>query len=129
MVFQAPAIPVIAKAFDVPTHLSGLIVISFYIMSAAFYPITGRLADQFGRKKIILTGMVLFMVSEFAAALSPTFTFLLTMRAFQGIAVACIFPIVIAYIGVIFPPEKRGFASGIFNGFQGIASMTGAAIA
>lgn len=129
MVFQAPAIPAIAQAFEIPTSLSGLIVVSFYVMSAAFYPVTGRLADQFGRRKIILIGMVIFAFSEYGAALSPTYSFLLSMRALQGIAVACVFPVVIAYIGVIFPPEKRGFASGIFNGFQGIASMTGAAVA
>src|SRR5699024_3011186 len=62
-------------------------------------------------------------------ALSPTFSFLLLARAIQGIGVACIFPIVIAYIGVLFPSEERGTASGIFNSVQGIGSMSGAAIA
>src|SRR5699024_12311112 len=54
MVFQAPAIPAIALYFEIPTHLSGFIVLSFYIMSASLYPITGRLADQYGRRKVLL---------------------------------------------------------------------------
>lgn len=129
MVFQAPALPSIALFFEVPTQLAGFIVLAFYIMSASFYPITGRLSDQYGRKLVLLIGMAIFSLSEFAAALSPTFSFLLIARAIQGVGVACIFPNVIAYIGVLFPKEKRGNASGIFNFAQAIGSMSGAAIA
>lgn len=129
MVFQAPAIPAIAQHFKVPAHLSGLIIISFYVMSAALYPISGRLADRYGRKRILLIGLAIFAVSEFAAALSPSFSFLLVCRALQGVAVSAVFPVVISYIGVLFPPEQRGKASGIFNAAQGIASTTGAVIA
>ncbi len=129
MVFQAPALPSIALYFEVPTQLAGFIVLAFYIMSASFYPITGRLADEYGRKKILLIGLAIFSASEFAAALSPTFSFLLFARAIQGIGVAAIFPTIIAYIGVLFPPEERGTASGIFNSVQGIGSMSGAVIA
>ncbi len=129
MVFQAPAIPSISQHFELPTYLAGLIIISFYITSASFYPIMGRIADRFGRKKILLFGMTIFFASEIAAAISPNFSFFLIARVFQGFAVACILPITMAYIGVIFPPEKRGFAIGIFTAVQGIGSMTGAVIA
>ncbi|WP_042356056.1 MFS transporter [Bacillus rubiinfantis] len=129
MVFQAPAVPIIAQHFKVPAFLSGLIILSFYITSTAFYPLAGRIADRVGRKRVILFGMVLFTLSEFAAALSPTFSFLLVARVVQGLSVACILPVSLAYIGVLFPPEKRGMASGIFSAFQALASTTGAVIA
>lgn len=129
MVFQAPAIPSISQHFELPTYLAGLIIISFYITSASFYPIMGRIADQVGRKKILLFGMVVFAVSEAAAAISPTFSFFLVARVFQGFAVSCILPVAMAYISIIFPPEKRGFATGVFTAVQGIGSMTGAVIA
>ncbi|WP_042348710.1 MFS transporter [Bacillus massiliigorillae] len=129
MVFQAPAIPSISQHFELPTYLAGLIILSFYITSASFYPIMGRFADQFGRKKILLFGMVIFAVSEVAAAISPNFSFFLIARVFQGFAVSCILPVAMAYISIIFPPEKRGFATGIFTAVQGCGSMTGAVIA
>lgn len=129
MAFQAPAIPVIAAYFEVPSHLAGLIVLSFYIISASLYPITGRLADQYGRKRVLLIGIAIFAIAEFAAAVSPTFSFLLVARVFQGMGVACIFPVVIAYIGIIFQPEKRGLASGVFNSVQAVAAMLGAGLA
>ncbi|GHH96765.1 MFS transporter [Neobacillus kokaensis] len=129
MVFQAPAVPIIAQHFKVPAFLAGLIILSFYITSTAFYPLAGRIADRVGRKRVILFGMVIFTISEFAAALSPTFSFLLVARVVQGFSVSCILPVSLAYIGVLFPPEKRGMASGIFSAFQALASTTGAVIA
>lgn len=129
MAFQAPAIPVISMHFQIPSHLAGLIILSFYIISATLYPITGRLADKYGRKKVLLVGMFIFAISEFAAAVSPTFSFLIVARMFQGVGVACIFPIVIAFIAIIFQEEKRGMASGIFNAVQAIGAMLGAGIA
>ena len=129
MVFQAPAIPSISQHFELPTYLAGLIIISFYITSASFYPIMGRIADRFGRKKILLFGMIIFFISEIAAAISPSFSFFLIARVFQGFAVSCILPVAMAYISIIFPPEKRGFATGIFTAVQGVGSMTGAVIA
>lgn len=129
MVFQAPAIPSISQHFGLPTYLAGLIILSFYITSASFYPIMGRFADQLGRKKILLFGMVVFAISEVAAAISPNFSIFLVARVFQGFAVSCILPVAMAYISIIFPPEKRGFATGIFTAVQGCGSMTGAVIA
>ncbi|QPQ34444.1 MFS transporter [Lysinibacillus sp. JNUCC-52] len=129
MAFQAPAIPVISQHFKLPTYLAGLILLTFYVASATLYPIVGRLADQYGRKKMLLIGMVIFAISEVAAAIAPDFTVFLIARVFQGVAVGFILPIAIAYIGVIFPPEKRGMASGIFSSVQAIAAMSGAAIA
>lgn len=129
MVFQAPAIPSISQHFELPTYLAGLIVISFYIISASFYPIMGRLADQHGRKKIMLIGMVVFTFSEILAAVAPNFSTFLLARAFQGFSVACILPVALAYVGIIFPPEKRGLATGIFTATQGIGAMTGGIIA
>lgn len=126
MAFQAPAI---SEHFQLPTYLAGLILLTFYVASATLYPIVGRLADHFGRKKLLVIGMIIFTLSELLAAISSDFTIFLIARVFQGMAVGFVLPIAIAYIGVIFPPEKRGMASGIFTSVQAIAGMSGAAIA
>lgn len=129
MAFQAPAIPVISMYFELPTYLAGLILLTFYVASATLYPIVGRLADQYGRKKMLVIGMIIFTISEVVAAIAPDFTIFLVARVFQGMGVGFILPVAIAYIGIIFPPEKRGMASGIFASVQAIAAMSGAAIA
>lgn len=129
MSFQAPAIPAISEHFQLPTYLAGLILLTFYVASATLYPIVGRLADHFGRKKLLVIGMIIFTLSEVLAAIASNFTIFLIARVFQGMAVGFVLPVAIAYIGVIFPPEKRGMASGIFTSVQAIAGMSGAAIA
>src|SRR5690606_25202405 len=126
MTFQAPALPTIVRHFGVPMNAAGLIILIFFIGSTTFAPIMGRIADSHGRKKILMAGLVIFSISEFVAAFSPTFTVLLIARFAQGFGVACIIPVVMAYIGYLFSESKRGLALGIFTGAMSFGAATGA---
>lgn len=126
MTFQAPALPSIVRHYGVSMNSSALIILVFFVASTTCSPIMGRLADAIGRKKMLLIGLVVFSVSEFAAAVSPTFELLLAARLLQGLGVACIMPVVLAYIGFLFPDERRGMALGIFTAAMGLGATTGA---
>src|SRR5690554_615000 len=62
--FQAPAIPTIARHFGISAGVAALISMIYYLSLVVCSPIFGRLADRFGRRRILIIGMVLFIFSE-----------------------------------------------------------------
>ena len=111
--FQAPALPSVTRHFGIPVNMAALVLILYSLALTVFAPIMGRLGDQHGRKRVITIGMVVFAVSEFAAAWAPNFAFFLGARFVQGLGAACILPGVFAYAAHLFPDNKRGMALGI----------------
>ncbi|KAF5028347.1 Riboflavin transporter RibZ [anaerobic digester metagenome] len=73
----------------------------------------GRLADQFGRKKIFLTGLILLAASALACALAMSLTALVIFRIIQGIASAMIFSNSTAILTSVVAPQSRGKALGL----------------
>lgn len=127
--FISPSLPYISKHFELPTQFAGIISVLYYITAIALAPLFGRLGDQIGRKKIVVAGLLIFAIAEFAGAFSPTLTVFLIARFVQGIGYACIFPNVFAYITDLFTEEKRGRAIGVLMLFTYIATATGGIIA
>ncbi|MCK0508190.1 MFS transporter [Aromatoleum anaerobium] len=112
--FQAPALPSLTKHFGIPINLAALILLMYSLGVTVFAPIMGRLGDQIGRKRVLLVGLLGFALSEIAAASAANFPIFLAARFLQGLSVACILPGVFAYIGHLFPEQRRGMALGIF---------------
>ena len=113
--FQAPALPSVTRHFGIAVNMAALVLILYSLALTVFAPIMGRLGDQYGRKKVITIGMLIFSASEFAAALAPNFWFFLGARFLQGLGAACILPGVFAYVTHLFPVNKRGVALGILT--------------
>ncbi len=68
------------------------LISSFYLASAVARPVTGKLGDMLGRKKLFLIGLLLVAVSAVGAPFAPTFMTLLIMRLFQSIGSGAIYP-------------------------------------
>ncbi|KXZ17099.1 MFS transporter [Bacillus nakamurai] len=68
------------------------LISSFYLASAVAQPVTGKLGDMLGRKKLFLFGLLLVAVSAVGAPFAPTFMTLLIMRLFQSIGSSAIYP-------------------------------------
>ncbi|NLT14510.1 MAG: MFS transporter, partial [Clostridiales bacterium] len=107
------AIPSIGTEFGASQSLLNWVVSGYLIATAAFLLPFGRLADQYGRKKIFLTGMVLLAASSLGCALSPSLIALICFRAIQGVASAMIFGTAMAILTSVIPPETRGRALGL----------------
>lgn len=122
--FQVPALPTVAQHFGIPVTLAAVILLLYFIGLTVFAPIMGRLADSVGRKRILMLGLGVFATAEFLAALAPNFTVFLAARLLQGFGVACILPGVLAYVGHLFPENKRGSALGLLT----MAMTIGAAL-
>jgi len=124
--FGVPALPTIARHFEISVSLASLMTLLYYLGLTTFCPIMGRLADRIGCRRMTLIGLGVFSAAEFLAALSPNYTVLLIARLLQGLGVACILPCILAYIRVLFPDNKRGTALGIFAFTMSLGGATGA---
>jgi EmrB/QacA subfamily drug resistance transporter len=86
------------------------------------------LGDRLGRRRLFAAGLGLFVLGSIACALAPNAGLLIAFRAVQGSAAAIVAPLSLALVSTAFPPERRGWAMGIYGGITGIAVLCGAVI-
>ncbi len=92
------ALPAIQRDFQLHATDISWLISSYFIISAVFTPLFGKLSDMYGRKLIFLTGLSLVVVSSLLAPLSPDFITLLAMRGIQAVGTSALFP---AGIGIV----------------------------
>ena len=85
----------------------------------------GLTGDRFGRKRVLLIGMVLFGGFSALCAFADTSAHLIAARALMGIGGAAVQPQTLSIITNVFEPEERGRAIGIWAGFSGLAVAIG----
>ena len=79
----------------------------YFIASAAFLPLGGRLADRLGRRRIFNIGLVGFVLSALASAIAPTIEVLIAARVLQAISGAFVIPSSLAAVLPEFPAARR----------------------
>ena len=101
-------------------------VINGYTMALAalLLPI-GAIGDRWGRKPILVAGLVLFMAANTVAGFSTSVDMLLISRVIAGVAAAMIMPVTLSVITSSFPAEQRARAVGIWSGFAGAGGILG----
>ncbi|WP_453989736.1 MFS transporter [Bacillus nitroreducens] len=92
------ALPSIQQDFELSSTDISWLIASYFIVSAIFLPIIGRLSDHYGRKRIFLIGLVLVLISSVLAPLSQNMMTLLLMRLIQAIGTSALYP---AGIGMV----------------------------
>ncbi|WP_156289435.1 MFS transporter [Oceanobacillus salinisoli] len=92
------ALPDIQKDFQLSAAEISWLIASYFIISAIFTPLIGKLSDIYGRRFIFLIGLGLVVVSSILAPLSPNLIILLAMRGIQAIGTSALFP---AGVGII----------------------------
>ncbi len=92
------ALPAIQNEFLLTSGDISWLIASYFIVSAVFLPLIGKLSDFYGRKKIFLCGLILVSISSLLAPLSPNMLFLVGMRTIQAIGTSALYP---AGIGMV----------------------------
>jgi len=85
----------------------------------------GSMGDQFGRKRVFLTGVLLFTLASIACGLATSTRALIVARAIQGAGAALLVPGSLAIISATFDDAERGRAIGTWSGFSAITSAIG----
>jgi EmrB/QacA subfamily drug resistance transporter len=100
--------------------------VNAYVLSYAVFLLTGAaLGDRFGRKRMFISGIVLFTLSSAAAAVAPSTDTLIAARAIQGLGAAIVTPLTLTLLADAFPPQRRGVALGIWSAISGVAVALG----
>ncbi len=101
-------------------------VISAYLLaSTVSTPIYGKLADLFGRKRVLLFGLGLFALGSILSGLAQDMGQLIAMRTLQGLGAGAVGPIVLTILGDIFTLEERAKVQGLFSAVWGLSSVGG----
>ncbi len=124
----SPARGVIASNLNISQSTSIWMVTIYTLVEAVSMPITGKLADRMGRKRIYITCIILFITGSILCWVSnvvENYNLLLIARAIQALGGGGVMPVATAYIGSSFPIEKRGTALGFVGATYGIATIIG----
>jgi EmrB/QacA subfamily drug resistance transporter len=98
---------------------------SYLLTATLVLPIAGKLSDQFGRKPILMVGLVVFVVGSMLSGASQTMLALVIFRGLQGFGAGALQAGAFASIGDLFSPAERGRWQGVIAASFGIATIFG----
>ena len=102
-----PVLPVLAADLGVDEARIGLVMAAFTAPAIVLAPLFGILADLHGRRWLLVFGLALFGLAGGAAALAPSYDWVLFRRAIQGIGASALLPLTIVLISDILPDDPR----------------------
>jgi len=120
------ALPSIQKDLGIGQSTLQWIVIAYGLMLGGFLLFGGRMADLLGRRRMLLTGLVLFSSASLLAGLAGSAGLLIGARALQGFGAALIPPAALSLLAVTFPEgAERNRAFGLYGAVAGISASVG----
>ncbi|MCM3237506.1 MFS transporter [Heyndrickxia oleronia] len=120
-----PLLPEIANEFHISPAVSSLTLSSTTIALAISMLVVGSLSEVFGRKSVMTISLIASSILAIITALSPNFHLLLLCRILQGIVLAGLPAIAMAYLGEEIDPKSLGMAMGLYISGNSIGGMGG----
>ena len=118
------ALPRIVGELGGVAHLSW--VVTAYVLAATVTtPLYGKLGDQYGRKKLFITAIVIFLVGSALSGLAQSMTMLIAFRALQGLGAGGLMVGAIAILGELVSPRERGKYMGYIMAVMMLATIGG----
>lgn len=106
-------------------QLSSWIAIGYMLASAASVPVYGWLGDQYGRKPMLMTSLVIFALGSVICAFATSMPLLVAGRIVQGLGSGGLMSLSQALIGELVPPRERARFQGYFSSLFAISSIGG----
>lgn len=118
------AMPTVVSTLGGLAHYSW--VFSAYLLtSTASVPIWGRLSDLYGRRRMYLTGIGIFIGGSILCGAATTIGQLIAARAIQGLGAGAIIPLSMTIVGELYALAERPRTQALFSGVWGVASIAG----
>ncbi|WP_281426598.1 MDR family MFS transporter [Paenibacillus solanacearum] len=105
--------------------LYGWVAGVYMLAVTMFMPILGKLADLYGRKRVYLSCMALFIAGSIVSGLAPSMAVLLIGRGIQGIGAGGLMPLALVIIGETYPLEQRAKIQSLFGPMMIIPQLLG----
>ena len=128
------AIPTIQTSLKTDLNTVSWVLNAYNLVFAVLLVTLGRFADQYGRKRLMMIGMVVFTAGSLLCSVAetignatgtPAINWLIGFRVLQGMGAAGLNTISLAVIISVFPAHKRGAAIGVWGALSGLASAFG----
>ena len=120
----ATAMPAIVHALDGFTRYSA-VVSAYLIASTVMLPIGGKLSDVYGRKRVLIIGMLWFTAASVLCGVAGSMGQLILFRALKGLGAGLMQAAATTTIADLYPPAKRGKAIGLLSTLSVLASIIG----
>ncbi|MEU6930752.1 MFS transporter [Streptomyces sp. NPDC046385] len=118
------ALPTIVSELGGMEHLSW-VVTAYMLASTAATPLWGKLGDQYGRKKLFQSAIVLFLIGSALCGIAQNMPQLIAFRAVQGLGGGGLMVLSMAIVGDLVSPRERGRYQGLFGAVFGATSVLG----
>src|ERR1700749_2203586 len=109
------ALPHIAGSLSATTDEATWVLTSYLVANAIILPASGWFALRFGRKRFLITCIIIFTIASFACGAATSLGMILVARAVQGAGGGALQPLSQAILMESFPPKKRGLAMALFG--------------
>lgn len=119
----APVLPVLANEFGVSDARIGLIISLLTLPSLVFAPLSGILADMYGRRRVIVLALSIFGLAGGAIAFVTDFKMVLSLRLVQGIGFAALMALTITLLGDYYTGPEGSAAQGFRGSANGIGNI------
>lgn len=123
-----PVLPEFLKEFEAGGTTAGYLVAAFGLTQFVFSPLAGEWSDKYGRRLLIIIGMVLFTISNLVFAMAETLPMLYISRLIGGAGAAATIPAMLAYVADITTNENRGKGLGLIGAAMSLGFAIGPGI-
>jgi len=122
-----PALPILQREFHTTAAWATWVLTGFLLSASVATPLIGKLGDQFGKERLLVISLSLFLAGSLGAIFAWHIGALIGFRILQGSG-AAVFPLAFSIIKDEFPPEKVGTAIGAVSAVFGVGGGLGLAL-